>query len=178
MAELDWYCLTVVPQKEFLAAKILEDMGLVGFVPREIKYIKRKLKGGRVVLMEKSYPLLGSRYVFVGTDKPWFPWIQFHEVHLVTGYIDGDDGPAKFPEKSIKKLDRITKRPYNIPISTVVRHKSFRLGASVILKKGPFTGFTAHIIEASRGRFRVLVDNLFGSAQAVWVDSDSIEHHD
>lgn len=178
MADVSWYCLTVVPQKEFLAGAILEQMGFKSFVPREYKYLQRKLKGGRIVIVEKAYPLLGSRYVFIGTDKPWFPWMEYHEVHLITGYVDDESGPALFSEKSIKKLDRITNSPYNIPISRAVRHKSFRLGSVVIIKKGPFSGFPARILEASRGKFHVLIENLLGTARAVWVDADSLEHHD
>jgi len=138
-------------------------------VPQEFKFIKRGSKS-----LAKAYPLLGPRYVFVGAEGG-FPWEARNKVHLITGFVRQEGKPAVFSVDSIKRLDRISKNPYNIPISTSVRHKSLRVGEGVIIKTPPFEDHRAVIVEVKRGRVRVFV-SLLGSAQAVWVDMDLVEH--
>jgi transcription antitermination factor NusG len=158
--QVDWYCLLIVPQREDLAKTILESMGFTLSLPIEYKFIKRGSKS-----VPKAYPLLGPRYLFIEAPDG-YPWKARWGCHLVSGVVTVEGRPAVFHCNIIKKLARITAAPYNIPISTVVHHKSLRVGEAVILKSGPFGGHSARVVEVERGRVLVFV-SLLGSAQAV-----------
>jgi transcription antitermination factor NusG len=143
-------------------------MGLKACVPLEYKFTHRRGKAYR-----KSYPLLGPRYIFVA-GCPEFPWEARWKVHLITGTVMHDGEPAEFTDKTVKKLDRISESTYTIN-STAVQHRSYVPGQAVILRTGALEGHAARVVEVEDGGLLVLVD-LLGSAQAVRVDWDAVEH--
>jgi len=172
MVGLKWFCIFCEPQKEFLTRHVLETMGLAAKVPQEFRYIKGTGRNkGRVNV--KAYPVLGSRYLFVGATE--YPATLLRSVHMVTGVVRSGSEIAVFTEKAVKKLDESVKRPYNDTIDRTQLHKTFRLGEAVRITQGPFEGHNSRIVEVQGGSLRVLIA-LLGGTQAIWLSADHVEH--
>lgn len=167
---MSWYCITVAPQKEFIAQRVLVQMGVEAFVPTETKHIHRASKKDTI----KVYPLLGSRYVFVRSRNE-LPPAELLQVHLFSGFVRGLDGPAIFSDNIILELERITKSQDTIPISDAIRHRSFRVGDAPLLVRGAYKGHSARVVDVSNGRALVLV-SILGGAHAVRVRLDWLSH--
>lgn len=161
-----WYCLTVVPQKEFLTRTILGHTGYKTCVPREFKYTRR-----HGVAHIKVYPLLGPRYVFVRASYLDVCRMR-RDVHLITGLVEGHDGPAKFEHSVVSALDSICISE-SLESDGAIGHKAYKLGSLVTLNSGAWQGHEGRIVEVDRGRVQVLL-RILGGVRAVWAPFDAI----
>jgi len=177
---LNWYCLVCVPQKEYITEHILQQIGIAPsiFVPSEVKYprINRRRQRHSKTAASKKYPLLGSRYIFIGCDEP-LPAYRLSRIHLVTGIVakleDNHYRPAKFPVEAIKRLD-ISQNSAIMRKSTPNPHKSFQAGDHVDVVIGPFTGYHL-MIKDVRGRFAQFAIEIFGKRQLLEVPLSHLE---
>ena len=174
---LDWYCLTVTPQKEFIAERILQQIGIAPsvFVPSEYKHPRRSRKRSRVDYREKGkrYPLFGSRYLFAGFNEG-LPYYRLMGIHLITGLVLERDGagfrPARFPTKDIEQVMELcesSKRGILLARGTTPNpHQSFQAGEFVDVLSGPLEGYNLRIKHV-RGRFAQFALEIFGKRQLV-----------
>lgn len=171
---MKWYCLCVTPQREFLTAQILTEVGLKSFIPIELKHLKQRKRSGKRKDVVRAYPLLGPRYVFCGAQDK-YPADTLRKVHLVTGHVTREGEPAVFDEKTMDGLARISKSQDNIPISQAIRHRAFRAGDIALLIEGPFAGCRVRIVDIRGGKVLVFI-RVLGGSLSVWISMDWIEH--
>ena len=181
---LNWYCLCVVPQKEFLAEYILQQIGIAPsvFVPSEYKHPRRHRKRARPDYRErgKRYPMFGARYVFVGVEGQ-LPYYRLMGIHLVTGIVLERQGavfrPAKFPTEDIENVVGLCESAKSgmlmVRGNTPNPHQSYQAGEYVDVLSGPFEGYHLRI-KAVRGHFAQFALRIFGKRQLIELSLDRI----
>ena len=170
----NWFALTVVPQKEFMAETILRRLGVAAFVPVEYKWPRasRKRKRSNIELQPRAYPLFGSRYVWAGFSDV-LPMHQLHQLHIITGVVSVADKPAQFPAPAIEYL--MQQSGVNIPWRWATNpHKSFKSGDVVEVVQGPFAGHTLPI-QKINGNFATVLFDLLGKTQPIDILLDYLE---
>lgn len=163
---LNWYCLCVQPQREYVAEHVLRQLGIVAFVPTEMKHLRnpRRRRRQNFKPKKRAYPMFGSRYLFVGYQD-LLPAFELSQIHLITGFVAIDGRPAVFPAEAIEHLARISKNVIHRR-STPNPHQAFVAGDRVEVMAGPFNG---HVVEIGkvRGNLASFCLELFGKVHAV-----------
>lgn len=173
MKDLNWYALTVPPQKELAAEQILRRVGYAAFVPVEPRY-PRKNRYARTrdkKAEPRNFPQL-PRYVFAGFDarenEGEIPLFRLSSLNVITGVVGFNGTPAKLREEAVKKLMQLS--GVSIPWRAAPSpHKSFRAGDLVNVEAGIFTGqklLPIVEIDARKAHFWL---QLFGKEQLVGI---------
>jgi len=138
----NWFLIYTKPKCEDTVAGKLDGAGFTVLNP---KVKERKYARGKVV--EAVSPLFPS-YVFAKFEK----FRDYHLVRYTRGVkwvLRSDEGPAEIPDKVV---DAIIERIEN---GFVTIRSSFTQGQTVIIKGGPFEGFTAVFEKEMSGMERV-----------------------
>ncbi len=170
----NWFCLTTVPQKEFLCETVLRAMGIAAFVPVEWKVPRssRRHRRPNAGTPARAYPLLGSRYVFSGFADV-LPMHQLHQLHIITGVVSVANTPAQFPTPTIEYLMEMSQ--IHIPWRKAPNpHRSFQAGDVVEVVQGPFAGHTVPI-QKINGQLATVMFNLLGKTQPIEILLDYLE---
>lgn len=138
----NWFLIYTKPKCEDAVSGKLSGAGFTVLNP---KIRERKYARGKVV--DAVSPLFPS-YVFVRFEK----YRDYHLIRYTRGVkwvLSSEDGPAEIPDKVV---DSIVSR---IEDGYVVIRSSFTHGQTVIIKGGPFEGFTAVFEKEMSGMERV-----------------------
>lgn len=130
-----WYALTVAPQKEFVAEKVLKNMGHDALVPVEFKW----RRADRYSNKKKVHPYaMMNGYVFAGFNGH-VPWMQLRETPCITGVVGFQGEPAQIPTKAVNDIRELSGQEIAFMKSIDVR-RSFRAGDMVRVSSGPLQG--------------------------------------
>lgn len=173
---MDWFVLRVASNKEDMVRQTLlrkvqiENLQhLVGRILVPTEKVKT-VKGGRQRITEsKLYP----GYVFVEMrlePDGRIPQDVFFLIKETTGVGDfvGTAGrPTPMKEHEIEKMLRDSRRPTEEPVVRLV----FEKGEHVVIKEGPFQGYSGTVDEVfpEKGQVRVLV-TIFGRQAPIDLD--------
>lgn len=138
----NWFLIYTKPRCE---ETVTDKLGGAGFTVLNPKIRERKYSRGKVI--EAVSPLFPS-YVFAKFEK----YRDYHLIRYTRGVkwvLSGEEGPAEIPDKVV---DSILSR---IEDGFVRIRSSFTHGQTVIIKGGPFEGFTAVFEKEMSGMERV-----------------------
>ena len=165
LGALHWFLVRVPSNKELAAERILDDAGLVCFVPIERKFSRANNKVKRRT--ELRFPQIPG-YVLVGLESPQvaaslydgYGWDRLFRFKLVRGVVGHDGRPVRVPFGQLRPM---LQRQYNFrPVS------EFEPGARAEILEGPFEGHVSEICDIKGGE-AIMVLNLFGGEQEVRV---------
>lgn len=140
----NWFLIYTKPKHEDMVAHKLLGAGFNVLNP---KISERKYSRGKIV--EATSPLFPS-YVFARFEK----FRDYHLIRYTRGIkwvLRGDDGPAEIPDNIV---DAISARIEN---GFVRVRPTFAPGQTVMIKGGPFEGFTALFEREMSGVERVSI---------------------
>ncbi|MFT6461015.1 MAG: transcription antitermination factor NusG [Maricaulis maris] len=171
LGDLDWYLIRVPSGKEFVAERILDDAGLIVFVPTETKF--RKVNRMAKTKTEMRFALIPG-YCLIGiyrgdaktVDAQWANLFRFRLVREVIGH---DGRPMVLPYRQVRALlVRHSRGEFNAPDSQrwMRTYREFEAGDRVEILEGPFEGHVAEVTEI-RGQQARMVLRLFGAERAV-----------
>ncbi len=171
LGDLDWYLLRVPSGKEFTAERILDDAGLIVFVPTETKFRKVNRMAKRKTEMRfaliPGYCLIG---IYAGDqavmDAQWSNLFRFRLVREVIGH---EGRPMALPYRQVRSLlVRHSRGEFNAPDAQrwMRTYREFAAGDRVEVLEGPFEGHVAEVTEI-RGQQARMVLRLFGAERAV-----------
>jgi transcription antitermination factor NusG len=157
--------------KEFTAERILDDAGLIVFVPTETKF--RKVNRMAKSKTEMRFALIPG-YCLVGIfrsdlsemDGQWAKVFRFRLVREVIGH---NGRPMALPYKQVRSLlVRHSRGEFNAPDAQrwMQTYREFASGDRVEVLEGPFEGHVAEVTEI-RGQQARMVLRLFGADRAV-----------
>jgi transcription antitermination factor NusG len=147
--DLDWFALTVPPQREFAAVADLAGQSLTALAPvrQTWRRISRHVKRRELV----SAPLL-TGYVFLGV-KGRLPWAKLRSIKTVRGVVKFNDAPAKVDHRQLSTLVELAAQMS--PPEDDSKPPVFTKGEIVNIVNGLMTGTRAPI-EAILGKRAVL----------------------
>jgi transcription antitermination factor NusG len=148
---VNWYALSIAPQREAQAARRLAEDGFTVYYPvAHLVRRKHRLSKLRVV---HGVPMLAG-YLFVGFNEDEAPrWSQIAAIDLVTGVVGAGGEPLAFPARDMAWLAFSSQRPTRY-LNTGRKH---RIGFTAPIVSGPYEGRTVRVIEAE-GRVRELYE--------------------
>lgn len=174
---LEWYALCVPPQKEFVAAVIL-DRNVEVFLP--VRTLWRKRSRFRRNREEISYPLM-PRYVLVGFEPPrhgeGIPWGLVFRYPFVRAVLGTGGVPVALNGAALRRLmsrcdDGVYRaRPEH---RRQQPHREISIGDEVRITGGAFIGFTP-VVKDIRGVRLKVVAKLFGRETEIEVGLDQVE---
>jgi transcription antitermination factor NusG len=99
---VNWYALSIAPQREAQAVRRLAESGLTIYYPvAHLVRRKHRLSKLRVI---HGVPMLAG-YLFVGFNEDEQPaWSQIAEIDLVTGVVGAGGEPLVFPARDMAWL--------------------------------------------------------------------------
>jgi transcriptional antiterminator RfaH len=138
----NWYLIYTKPKCEDMVEGKLTGAGFTVLNP---KVRERKYSRGRII--DAVSPLFPS-YVFAKFQK----YRDYHLIRYTRGVkwvLSSEEGPAEIPDRVV---DSIVER---IEDGFVKIRSSFNIGQDVVIKGGPFEGFTAVFEKEMSGMERV-----------------------
>lgn len=138
----NWFLIYTKPKCEDTVESKLEGAGFTVLNP---KVKERKYSRGKVV--EVVSPLFPS-YVFAKFDK----FRDYHLIRYTRGVkwvLRSEEGPSEIPDKVVNAIIERTEN------GVVTIRSSYTQGQTVIIKGGPFEGFTAVFEKEMSGMERV-----------------------
>lgn len=169
---MNWYALTVPPQKEFAAEAGLKARGHQVFVPHEYKwrrvsrYAKRRAR--------KAYPLM-VRYIFIGFEgsPPWHVIDGIEGVHGVARLLCFNGRPAQIPRDDVEYLRTLCGE--NAPQSQAPNpHKGLKPGDAAQIVAGPLQGQVVQIANLDAKRAQAIF-TMLGSMRTIEIPLASLE---
>lgn len=173
LGELSWYLARVHSGKEFVAERILDDAGVIVFVPTETRF--RRVNRTVKAKTEMRFAMIPG-YLLIGIspadrEQVDAQWANLFRFDLVRGVIGQNGRPLAVPYHQVRgMLVRHSRGEFNAPdVQRWMRtHKEFAVGDRAEVLEGPFEGHVAEVT-AIRGRQAVMVLELFGSLREVEV---------
>jgi transcriptional antiterminator RfaH len=157
LTQLSWVvCITNVGA-ERRAAVSIDRVGLVAYLPTEIRSVVRRYKRSMTVA-----PLL-PRYCFVGFDPDVQGVHQLRSLNGVEGIVRFDGYVVFVPAPVVEELaTRELLGEFNASKAAIKREPRFCVGQSVQATSGPFEGRKGSVVQAFRsGNVDVLL-SFFG----------------
>lgn len=140
----NWFLIYTKPKCEDMVATRLDGAGFSTLNP---KVRERRYTRGKVV--EAVSPLFPS-YVFARFEK----FRDYHLIRYTRGIkwvLRNEDGPAEIPDNVIESISARTQDGF------VTIRNAFSPGQTVLVKGGPFEGFTAIFEKEMSGMERVSI---------------------
>lgn len=145
--KLDWYALTVPPQKEFAAQEIMRRRGFTTFCPFESLW-RRKSRFTKEKEL-RHYPLM-PRYLFVGFDG--MPsWYDVFRVPLIVSVVGLEGKPAKLANmyRFISNFRNGLRRPD--AERHMQTHREYKIGDTALVVEGPLAERLVKVEEITGG---------------------------
>ena len=175
---LDFFAAKVVPGKEFMAQRILENRKILARVPTHSYESRVHRKSKRKTTITRPW-LVGL--VFIAFPKvdmegqpfqpPWFALKQ--RIHIIQGVIGMDHKPAKIDHEGLMRLfDDIVFSD----IEVCAHLKTYHVDQRVRVTFGPFAGFdgVVKVIDTST-QDMVVMCQLFGRETPVLIQKDQLD---
>lgn len=169
LGELHWFLVRVPSTKEFVLERILDDNGVIAFVPIERRFNRQN--GYAKKRKELRFPLMPG-YLLVGfvqpTEAAWATVLRFS---LVRGVIGNQGQPVRVPSVQIvQMLQRHTAKEFIAPRAGKWMRSSrdFVPGDTVEVLDGPFAGQIFEL-SAVKGDSAVMVVEMFGGEKKMSV---------
>lgn len=173
---LDYYAAKVVPGKELMAQRILENRKILAQVPTQTyeSRIHRKSKRKTTITRPWLAGLVFVAFPKVGEDGKNFspPWFAIKQrIHIIRGVIGMDHKPTKLDHQGLLRLfDQII-----FSDADVQEHKRmYRMNERVRVVDGPFAGFEAEVIKPDEGDLQILCD-IFGRKVPVRIQAEQLD---
>jgi len=171
LGDLDWYLARVPSGKEFVAERVLDDAGLIVFVPTETKF--RKVNRMAKNKTEMRFALIPG-YCLIGIYRGDGPtvdaqWSNLFRFRLVREVIGHDGRPVALPWRQVRALlVRHSRGEFKAPDAQrwMQTYREFAAGDRVEVLEGPFEGHIAEVTEI-RGQQARMVVRLFGAERAI-----------
>lgn len=171
-----WFLAKVPSGKEFVAERILDDAGLLVFVPIEERYRKanrtvREKKTIRVALIP-GYVLVAMPPVALSQ----MPWMRLFRFRLVAGVVGRDGLPSRVPAREAREMIRRHCAGEFMPPSFYKHMRSYRefqVGDTVEVLEGPFEG-NVFEVTAIKGQNAQMVVDIFGGQREVTVPLEKL----
>jgi transcription antitermination factor NusG len=156
-SEKRWFCFRVQPQKEFVARRLLRNMGLDCFVPVEekIRRVSRHSKGRKHDATK--YPAIRG-YTFIGfRGTP--SWYELAQIDCLFGVVSFEGRPFSIGNDSVRRLIRLSGT--NVPnVISKNLHKAFNIGDKVRINQGSFIDHTVTIESLAENQATTIWDML------------------
>lgn len=174
LLEFQWFLARVPTGKEFVAERVLDEAGLLVFVPIETRY--RKVNRTVKQKQEIRVPLIPG-YLLVAmppVPEQLQPWGVLFRFKLVWGVVGRAGRPSRLPSADARKMiERHSAGEFLAPIA--YRHMrtyhEFEVGDRVEVLDGPFAGQIVEVTEISGQNARMVVE-IFGGSRDVSVPVD------
>lgn len=130
---LDWYALTVPPQKEFAAQEIMRRRGFTSFCPFESLWRKKSRYTKEKEL--RHFPVM-PRYLFVGFDR--HPsWYDIFRIPLIVSVVGLEGKPATLANmpRFVSNFRNGLRRPD--AEKHMQTHREYAIGDTAIVVEGP-----------------------------------------
>lgn len=155
---LDWYALTVPPQKEFAAQEIMRRRGFTTFCPFESLWRKKSRYTREKEL--RHFPIM-PRYLFAGFDR--HPsWFEVFQIPLISGVIGLEGEPAKIGNmgRFISNFRNGLRRPD--AERHMKTHREYAVGDTAIIVEGALADRLVKVEDISKGHAFFKLE-MFGS---------------
>ncbi|MBF9234694.1 transcription termination/antitermination protein NusG [Microvirga alba] len=149
-----WYVIFTNPKCEERAQGGLEALGYATFLPMMAKWVKvppHRAKGDKNKRERVERPLF-PRYLFVGLEQGLD---SFYPIRLTDGVADilnNKGAPIRVPDEIMSRMqDAYERGDHDETVKEAQRFAAkFASGQTVRMASGPFEGFTATILNASK----------------------------
>lgn len=144
---LDWYALTVPPQKEFAAQEIMKRRGFTTFCPFESLWRRKSKYTNEKEL--RHFPLM-PRYLFVGfDDHP--SWFDVFQIPLIVSVVGLEGVPAKLGnmQRFVSNFRNGLRRPD--AERHMKTHREYKVGDTVLVVEGPLADRLVKVEDISHG---------------------------
>lgn len=144
---LDWYALTVPPQKEFAAQEIMKRRGFTSFCPFESLWRKRSRYTKEKEL--RHFPLM-PRYLFIGfASEP--TWYEIFQIPLIVSVVGLEGKPAKLSNMArfVSNFRNGLRRPD--AERHMQTHREYTIGETVLVLDGPLAERMVKVEDISAG---------------------------
>jgi transcription antitermination factor NusG len=149
-AELSWYALRTLPQREPMVKKLLVWRGLKAFVKTEAR-ARRKTKHDQKREARRFTAAPG--YVFVGLDEAApNPWMLVHNCHMIRSVVSLDGRPVRLHAETL--ADFLGFEDFDMPEHLMwfrTSQEMFSIGDMVRIDSPSFEGFTLPVKNIDRG---------------------------
>jgi transcriptional antiterminator NusG len=174
VGELDWYALTVPPQKEFAAQEIIHRRGVATFCPFESMW-RQKSRYTREKDL-RSYPIM-PRYVFVGFERdPNAPvsWYHVFQIPLVLSVVGFNGEPKTVSNMAdfIARFRNGLKRPS--AEAHMRTHREYGVGDLVTFVEGPFSDLKVKVENINNGHAFFTI-GMFGAERQMSIPLEKLE---
>jgi len=168
LGAMPWFLIRLPSQKEFVAERILDDAGLIVFVPEEVKFRKSSRYAKRTDPKRAiRYPLIAG-YALVAFP-PGRDWGDLFRFSLVLGVISRAGAPAVIPFAQVERLlRRHSAGEFVAPRAQqwMRTYREFAVGDRVEVLDGPFEGRVFDVTEI-RGQAAPVIISILGGEQEV-----------
>tara|TARA_R110002073_G_scaffold120601_2_gene262655 strand:- start:5741 stop:6403 length:663 start_codon:yes stop_codon:yes gene_type:complete len=161
LATMQWFLARVPSQKEFVAEQILDDAGLIVFVPEETRF--RRACGKAKRKREIRVALIPG-YLMVAFPAGPVQWGNLLRFQLVRGLVGHEGVPLHVPFGEVKRmLERHSAGEFRAPnVQQWMRtYREFEVGDQVEVLEGLYEGHVAEVT-GLRGQNAMMVLNMFG----------------
>lgn len=144
---LDWYALTVPPQKEFAAQEIMKRRGFTTFCPFESLWRRKSKYTSEKEL--RHFPLM-PRYLFVGfDDQP--SWFEVFRIPLIVSVVGLEGEPAQIGNmpRFVSNFRNGLRRPD--AERHMKTHREYKIGDTVLVVEGPLADRLVKVEDIANG---------------------------
>lgn len=177
LGQLDWFLVRVPSGKELAAERILDDAGLIVFVPTETRFRRANRYAKRK--REIRFPLAPG-YLLTGfapvARMDLYPWADLFRYRIVTGVVGHEGRPLAVPFCQVRRLlVRHHAGEFMAPrMQEFMRSgHEFAQGDRVEVLEGPFEGHIAEV-RTIKGKTAQMVLNIFGAKRLIEVPVDAL----
>lgn len=168
--KLDWYALTVPPQKEFAAQEIMRRRGFTTFCPFESLWRKKSRYTKEKEL--RHFPVM-PRYLFVGFDhEP--SWYEIFRIPLIVSVVGLEGEPARLTNMArfVSNFRNGLRRPE--AEKHMQTHREYKIGDTALIMRGPLVDRLVKVEEITDGHafFRL---EMFGTERRLSLPVGNLE---
>lgn len=164
-----WYVIETRSRSEMTVAKRLEDAGYATFVPTHI--VKTRQNRRRVTLNLPLFP----RYLFVGMHPMRRVFSTVRATKGVVDFLQCDGRPYQVDREEIRRMRAAMARGEHDEVRTRAIKLANLLGKKIELSHGPFAGFLAVVLKASKGMAYLEIRNPQSAHLVIKVPVDKLD---
>ncbi len=160
--QIEWYVLRVTYQREMVAKRRLDEIGVESFVPTKLQ--RRRLSNGRVSMQRRA---LVHNYIFIHSDRSTIDEIKHFELPYLRYVMHTKDNlyqPMRVPEEQMRSFILVTGSEDERLMVLDVQSVDLRVGTKVRIIGGVFVGAQGILTKLSGVRDRRVVVKIEGIA--------------